>query len=143
VACAAEVPSEGRTHQEIDFYASVETEDCVEDPEVRWAFGDGATSSGTIAQHEYQGTGSFDWSLVATADDAACTQAGTIFIEWGLPGDGDGDGAVSIGEVQQVVNMFLGTMPAGNGADCDGDGSISIGEVQKVINAFLGEPVTC
>jgi len=40
--------------------------------------------------------------------------------------------------VQQVINMFLGEAPAGNGADCDGDGVISIGEVQRVINGFLG-----
>ena len=59
------------------------------------------------------------------------------------PGDANGDGVVSIGEVQQVINMFLGLIPAGNGADCNGDGVISIGEVQKVVNAFLGMAVSC
>lgn len=64
-----------------------------------------------------------------------------------VPGDCDGDGTVSIGEVQRAINMFLGIEPAGCGADCDGDGTLSIGEVQRVINGFLGYetscPVTC
>jgi hypothetical protein len=33
--------------------------------------------------------------------------------------------------------------PPGNGVDCNGDGSVSIGEVQKVINAFLGLASSC
>jgi len=60
-----------------------------------------------------------------------------------IPGDANGDGVVSIGEVQQAINMFLGTQPLGNNVDCNGDGTVSIGEVQRVINAFLGENVTC
>ncbi len=48
-----------------------------------------------------------------------------------------------IGEVQQVINMFLGISPPGNYADCDGNGTLSIGEVQKVINVFLGLTVDC
>jgi hypothetical protein len=60
-----------------------------------------------------------------------------------LPGDGDYDSGVSIGEVQQSVNMFLGIQPPGNGVDCSWDGVVSIGEVQKVINAFLGLPSVC
>ena len=60
-----------------------------------------------------------------------------------LPGDGNGDGAVNIAEVQQSINMFLGTMELGNGADCDLDDSVEIHEVQKVINAFLGLPSSC
>jgi len=39
--------------------------------------------------------------------------------------------------------MFLGTEPIGCGVDCDGSGSVSIGEVQKVINAFLGVGTGC
>ena len=54
------------------------------------------------------------------------------------PGDCDGDGAVSIGEVQKAINMFLGALPPGCGVDANGDGVVTIGEVQKVINAFLG-----
>jgi PKD repeat protein len=56
----------------------------------------------------------------------------------GTPGDCDGDGQVSIGEVQKAINMFLGSLAAGCSVDTSGDGTVSIGEVQKVINAFLG-----
>ena len=61
----------------------------------------------------------------------------------GTPGDCDGNGTVSIGEVQKAINMFLGAQAPGCGVDCNGDGKINIGEVQKVINAFLGLPSSC
>jgi len=60
-----------------------------------------------------------------------------------LPGDADGNGVISIGEVQQSINMFLGVAAPGNGVDCSGDGTVSIGEVQKVINGFLGMAASC
>ena len=60
-----------------------------------------------------------------------------------VPGDCDDDGAVSIGEVQRAINMFLGSADVGCGVDCDDDWLVSIGELQKVINAFLGLPVSC
>ena len=60
-----------------------------------------------------------------------------------IPGDCDGSGIVTIGEVQKAINMFLGTQAPGCGVDCNGDGKISIGEVQKVINAFLGFASSC
>ena len=60
----------------------------------------------------------------------------------GLPGDCDGDGTVSIGEVQRAVNMFLSLEAPACGSDCDGDGTVSIGELQKVVNAFLGIATT-
>jgi hypothetical protein len=59
------------------------------------------------------------------------------------PGDCNRDDTVSIGEVQRVINMFLGGEAPGCGADCDRNGEISIGEVQKVINAFLNLPSSC
>ncbi len=60
-----------------------------------------------------------------------------------VPGDANGDGIVSIGEVQQAINMFLGVQPVGNNVDCDAGGTVTIGEIQRVINAFLGQDVTC
>jgi hypothetical protein len=39
--------------------------------------------------------------------------------------------------------MFLGTLASGCGVDCNGDGAVSIGEVQKVINVFLGLATGC
>lgn len=60
-----------------------------------------------------------------------------------MPGDCDGSGTVSIGEVQKAINMFLGVSPPDCGVDCNGDGAVSIGEVQKVINGFLGVASSC
>ena len=59
------------------------------------------------------------------------------------PGDCDGNGTVSIGEVQKTINMFLRLAEPSCNVDCDGDGTVSIGELQKVINAFLGLPASC
>ena len=60
-----------------------------------------------------------------------------------LPGDCDGDGSVSIAELQKAINMFLGSIPPECGVDCDGDGKVSISELQKVISAFLGLQSSC
>ena len=67
----------------------------------------------------------------------------TVSIQKGIPGDCDGEGTVSIGEVQKAINMFLGIQAPSCGADCDGNSQVSIGEVQKVLNAFLGLPASC
>jgi hypothetical protein len=56
----------------------------------------------------------------------------------GKPGDCDGDGAVSIAEVQSAINMFLGLKPVQLCVDQDKSGVVTISEVQKVINSFLG-----
>jgi hypothetical protein len=73
----------------------------------------------------------FTWSFTVSAPQPA------------TPGDCDGSGTVSIGEVQKAINMFLGSIPPDCGVDCNGDGTVSIGEVQKVINGFLGNPASC
>jgi hypothetical protein len=54
------------------------------------------------------------------------------------PGDADGDGSVSIAEVQSAINMFLGINGVHAAVDTDGSGGVSIAEVQRAINAFLG-----
>ncbi len=55
-----------------------------------------------------------------------------------LPGDCNGNGSVTIGEVQRAINMFLGQEAPACTADGNGSGGVTIGEVQRVINAFLG-----
>jgi hypothetical protein len=52
-------------------------------------------------------------------------------------GDCNGDGTVSITELQQVVNNQLGISATGCG-DCDGGGQVSITELQKAVNCQLG-----
>lgn len=53
-------------------------------------------------------------------------------------GDCDGNGAVSIAEVQSAINMFLGINPVAVCVDMDDSKGVTIAEVQKVINGFLG-----
>jgi hypothetical protein len=70
--------------------------------------------------------------LSSTAAFAVCT----------LPGDTNQSDTVSIAEVQQVINAFLGLDPCGTACtlpgDTNDDDNVSIAEVQQAINAFLG-----
>jgi hypothetical protein len=52
-------------------------------------------------------------------------------------GDCDGSGQVSISEVQDSINQFLGTAEVQSCCDAEGDGTVSISEVQTVINNYL------
>ena len=54
------------------------------------------------------------------------------------PGDCNGDGTVTIADVQSAINMFLGVKTVGACVNLDGTGGVSIAEVQKVINRLLG-----
>jgi YVTN family beta-propeller protein len=53
-------------------------------------------------------------------------------------GDCDGNGTVTISEVQSAINMFLGLKPPVVCVDEDFSNIVSISEVQKTINTFLG-----
>jgi hypothetical protein len=88
----------------------------------------------------------YRFCVVAFDGDGNRSLESAPWIGWrpgSVPGDCDGDGTVSIGEVQKAINMFLGTLAPGCGVDCNGNGTVSIGEVQKVINAFLGMASSC
>ena len=57
-----------------------------------------------------------------------------------MPGDCNGDGTVSIDEIQKSINCFLGKQNACcDKCDLNSNGKVSIDEVQKVINAYLGK----
>ncbi len=62
---------------------------------------------------------------------------GTVTILGNMVGDCNGDGNVSIGELQSAINMYLGILPVLDCVDVNGDGNVSIAEVQKVINNHL------
>jgi len=64
-------------------------------------------------------------------------QNGTVTILGDIPGDCDGDGTVSIAEVQSAINMFLGINTIENCVDVNENGKVSIGEIQKIINKHL------
>jgi PKD repeat protein len=140
---ASAAPDHGNAPLQVAFTSTVTPENCAGAPSYAWTFGDGATSAEANPSHTYAAAGSFIWTLTVTVDGKTCTRTGSVTVEPGIPGDANNDGVVSIGEVQQAINMFLGTQPPGNGVDCNGDGTVSIGEVQKVINAFLGISSSC
>jgi hypothetical protein len=66
------------------------------------------------------------------------TQQLTVTFTPTKPGDCDGDGQVSIAEVQAAINMYLGLKKLESCVDTDGIKGIGIAEVQKVINSYLG-----
>jgi hypothetical protein len=143
LVCGSTVPAEGKAGHPVAFQATATATDCTGAPAYVWTFGDGKTSSEQDPSHTYTSAGTYTWSLVVSADDQTCTKGAGIQIASSIPGDCDGTGEVSIGEVQKAINMFLGTIPPDCGVDCDGSGEVSIGEVQKVINAFLGLSTSC
>jgi PKD repeat protein len=96
----------------------------------------GATGSPSV-------TSTCGLSDCAGIDISAVCNQGTVTIGPSKLGDCDGNGSVSIGEVQKAINMFLGTQAVGCGVDCNSSGTVSIGEVQKVINGFLGVSTSC
>jgi len=143
--CAAEaVPDAGGAPLEVTFTAVVDTAGCTEAPAYAWSFGDGQASDQADPVHVYADPGLYAWTLTVEADGLTCSAEGAVEVLEPLkPGDCDGGGTITIGEVQGAVNMFLGTAAPACGVDCNGDGTVSIGEVQKVINGFLGFPATC
>jgi len=88
------------------------------------------------------------WEDITTAVDAnnnqVCGQTTVLssfvigYREDLVPGDCNGDGQVSIAEVQGAINMYLGLKPTESCVDTDNSGNTSIAEVQKVINGYLG-----
>jgi PKD repeat protein len=128
---------------EVAFDSSVAASNCAGTPAFAWDFGDGGSSAEARPDYTYTAPGRYAWRLDVTVEDQVCTVTGTVEVLPVVPGDCDGNGNVSIGEVQGATNMFLGAQPAECGADCDGNNAVSIGELQRVINAFLGFEVTC
>jgi len=83
------------------------------------------------------GSGVLDGAAYTTgAITGACTVSASFSA--GKPGDCNGDGTVTISEVQSAINMLLGLESAASCVDLDGNGVVSLSEVQQVINAFLG-----
>jgi PKD repeat protein len=144
--CAASAtPVDTPAPNSAQFSGSVGSYTCVEEPWYHWQFGDGGFSDEINPVHTFPSPGSYTWSLVVTGELVVCYKTGTVTVGGGggKPGDCNGDGTVSIGEVQKAINMFLGIQAIDCGVDCNSNGTVSIGEVQKVINAFLGISSTC
>ena len=142
---ALATPSSGTPPLTVSFTAAAITENCTGAPSFLWSFGDGAESSEQSPSHTYGSEGSYSWKVTVTLGELTCEKGGTIQVTAVLriPGDCDGDGSVSIAELQRAINMFLGLAPPDCNVDCSGDGIVGIAELQKVINAFLGIPTFC
>jgi PKD repeat protein len=144
VACeASAAPDHGSAPFAVAFTATASPSHCIGSPQFAWDFGDGGSSLEQNPSHTYPAAGTYAWALTVTADGVTCPKTGSITVQPGIPGDCDGNGEVSIGEVQKAINMFLELLEPGCGVDCNANGAVSIGEVQKVINGFLGLAVGC
>ena len=73
------------------------------------------------------------WSAAVEAGSGALAGACGEF-----RGDCNGDGRVSIGELQRALAMSLGSQAPACSVDADGDAAVSGAELQAVVDAFLG-----
>lgn len=107
-----------------------------------WNFGDGTTSSEQNPLHLYSLPGAYTVSLQVANGGGSRILTKTDFIMVsainGKVGDCDGNGGVTISEVQSAINMYLGMKQIARCVDADNSGSVSIAEVQRSINGFLG-----
>ena len=83
------------------------------------------------------GTRQWNWNCTGSngGSPAICTASQQVASK---PGDCDGDGTVTIAEVQSAINMYLGVRGVASCVDLDNSGVVSLSEMQKTINAFLG-----
>lgn len=125
------------------FVSTATPSNCAGSPTYDWNFGDGsAHSTAQNPSHTFASAGTFNWSLAVSVNGVPCSKSGSITIS-GVAlrksGDCNGDGTVSLAELQQVANNQLGISSTACG-DCDGGGQVSITELQKTVNCQLGLP---
>ena len=112
----------------------------------QWDFdGDGTadqtTTDGSVT-YTYSEAGTYQAKVTVVDGEGAETSSNPVTITVINPATGDcnGDGTVSIDEVQKAINCFLSIQnTCCDKSDLNGDGKVTIDEVQKVINAFLGK----
>jgi PKD repeat protein len=66
--------------ERVIFSASVGMEHCQHVATFLWEFGDGATSTSSLATHQFAAPGVYTWHMTATADGVTCTESGTITV---------------------------------------------------------------
>ena len=101
VACTASAsPTSGQAPLAVNFTATATPSNCAGSPTFAWAFGDGQTSTQQNPSHTYGSAGTDNWTMTATVQGVSCFKSGTVSVTAAAkPGDCDGDGTVSIGEV--------------------------------------------
>lgn len=101
-----------------------------------------ANATFTVSSAVVSGTSTTLFSTPAATDlagnpaEIVGTNGSITFIT--KAGDCNGDGKVTLSEVQGAINMFLGTKAVASCVDTSGNGVVSLSEVQKTINSFLG-----
>lgn len=75
-----------------------------------WDFGDGETSTEQNPSHTYQNAGTYTVTLTVNGSGGSDSDTEVIVVTGvpNKPGDANGDGKVTIDEVQRVINAFLG-----------------------------------
>ena len=56
-----------------------------------------------------------------------------------VTGDVNGDAAVDVTDVNEVINMILGKAVVDTVADLDGNGTVDVTDVNHIINIILGK----
>lgn len=81
-----------------------------------------------------------DIDAVAEADETNNQATAMIQIQIFSPCDVDQDGAVTVTDIQQAINVALGLQAANGREDLDGNGAVDVRDVQALIDAALGGP---
>jgi len=80
----------------------------------------------------------YAWARDGAGNVSAPLSVPVTIIPSDKPGDFDGNGTVTISEMQNAINMFLGLKDVSSYADLDKDGIVSISEVKTTMDSFLG-----
>jgi len=79
LACLASGPSTATAGAAVAFTASATLAGCTGTPAFSWAFGDGGSSAQQNPSYAYQQSGSYTWTMIASATGASvCTRSGGI-----------------------------------------------------------------
>jgi large repetitive protein len=82
-------------------------------------------------------------SVIVTNPDAssATLASGFTYVAPAPPGDANGDGQVSVGDVFYLINNLFAGGPGAVAGDANGDGQVTVGDVFHLINyLFAGGP---
>ena len=81
LSCTASVPTSAFPGIAVPFAATATpSAGCTGTPSFSWSFGDGQSSTEQNPSHTYASPGTFNWTLVATQNGAACTKTGTLTV---------------------------------------------------------------
>ncbi|MFZ2493667.1 MAG: PKD domain-containing protein [Thermoanaerobaculia bacterium] len=110
VSCSATVPTASTPGSTPYFQSTASASGCSGNPDYRWTFGDGQSSTQQNVSHAYASPGSYNWTLTVTAGTGTCTRSGTI----------------TITAPQTSTNKRRSVVPPGGGGTGSGSVSVSI-----------------